>query len=79
MHQGDAAKFAREAAIVRSAAETFRIAQDAIVKVRKWNGPWVPMRLDELLNRMKHPKPPMPVRLDKRNESEIQKQREHYS
>jgi hypothetical protein len=62
MHKGDAAKFAREAALIQSAAETFCIAQGAIVKVRKWNGPWVPMRLDELLNRMKHPKPPRPER-----------------
>jgi hypothetical protein len=58
MHQDYADKLAREAAIIQSAAETFCIGQGAIVKVRRWNGPWVPLRLDELLKRMKHPKPP---------------------
>jgi hypothetical protein len=69
MQQDYAEKLAREAAIIVSAAEMFCIAPGAMVKVRKWNGPWVPMRLDELLNRMKHPKPRMP----ERNESETQK------
>ena len=78
MHQDYADKLAREAAIILSAAETFCIAEDAIVKVQRWDGPWVPLRLDEVLKRMKHPKPPRQERLDKRNNSETRKQNEPY-
>jgi hypothetical protein len=54
------AKLAKEADLIKAAAEMFGIAPDATVKVKKANGPWAIIRLDELVARMKKPKPPTP-------------------
>ena len=54
MENVDPEKLAKDAEIVEAAAEIFGLY---MLKVRKWDGPWVPMRVDELLERMRHPKP----------------------
>ena len=54
MENVDPEKLAKDAEIVEAATEIFGVD---MVKVRKWDGPWVPMRVDELLERMRHPKP----------------------
>jgi hypothetical protein len=46
----DPAKLAKEAVIIKAWAEAFGVAQ---VKVCKWNGPWVSIKLAELLRRMR--------------------------
>ena len=48
----DDAQRQKLAAMLRAAASLFDIPTDAVVKVQKHGGPLVPIRLDELLNRI---------------------------